>query len=125
MNKRLQTITTEDSILFVLDGEKVGHIQRGDSSGTNQSGRRRVTWYGELNLAGFKRTYKPSGTKADVTRSIKKRIREWLENTDKPDQIINDVIEQMKADIAEGDLTAIEELLGFVDTDKLKGYLSE
>lgn len=86
MTKRLEIITLDDSTTFLLDGERVGYMQRGDSSGANQSGRRRVTWYGELELKGFKRVFKPSGTKADVTRSIKKRIREWIKNENAQEQ---------------------------------------
>jgi hypothetical protein len=39
--------------------------------------------------------------------------------------LIEAVIEQMKQDIAEGDVTAIEELLMRVPSPVLKGYLPE
>ena len=39
--------------------------------------------------------------------------------------LIDQVIEQIKKDFYIDDLTALEELLKSVPTDKLKGYLSE
>ena len=39
--------------------------------------------------------------------------------------IIDSVLEQIKKDVAEGDLTAIEELLGFLPIKNLKNYLPE
>ena len=39
--------------------------------------------------------------------------------------IIDSVLEQIQKDVAEGDLTAIEELLGFLPIKNLKGYLPE
>jgi hypothetical protein len=38
-------------------------------------------------------------------------------------KLIDKVIDQIKHDIEFGDLTALTELLGFVDIDFLKGYL--
>lgn len=40
-------------------------------------------------------------------------------------QLIDLVIEEMKKDIASGDVTAIDELLQFVPEEYLKGYLPE
>jgi hypothetical protein len=77
-NSRLTIASGDGFVNFNVDGERVGHIHRGDTTGTNRSGSRRVTWYGELNLSGFKRPYKPSGTKTNVTQSLKQRIRAWL-----------------------------------------------
>jgi hypothetical protein len=46
--------------------------------------------------------------------------------TDKAqNDLIDRVIEQIKEDVFENDCTAIEGLLGFVDPEKLKAYLSE
>lgn len=42
-----------------------------------------------------------------------------------PSPLIDKVIEQMKDDIADGDCTAIEELLTLVPEEYLKGYLPE
>jgi hypothetical protein len=39
--------------------------------------------------------------------------------------LIDLVIEQIEHDFNNGDLTALEELLNSVPTDKLKGFLSE
>lgn len=39
--------------------------------------------------------------------------------------LIDLVIDQIVEDLETGDLTALFELLGFVDTDKLTGYLSD
>ena len=39
--------------------------------------------------------------------------------------LINRVLEQVKADLSMGDLTAIEELLTFVPKENLIGYLPE
>ena len=39
--------------------------------------------------------------------------------------IIDSVLEQIQKDVAEGDLTAIEELLGFLPIKNLKNYLPE
>jgi hypothetical protein len=43
----------------------------------------------------------------------------------KKDQLIDGCIERIKKDIAEQDLTAIDELLRFVPEKYLKGFLSE
>jgi hypothetical protein len=45
-----------------------------------------------------------------------------LENMD---NLIDSVIEQIKEDIKDGDLTAIDELLRFVPKENLIGYLPE
>jgi hypothetical protein len=66
-----------DGGAFYLDGNLVGTLTRGDSTGTNASGRRRVTWYGELELPGFTRPFRPSGSKTDVVASIKRKCRRW------------------------------------------------
>ena len=42
-----------------------------------------------------------------------------------PNDIFNDVLEQIKTDIASGDLTALEELLSFVPRENLIAYMSE
>lgn len=39
--------------------------------------------------------------------------------------LIDKVLERIKQDVAEGDVTAIEELLSFVRIANLKGYLAE
>ena len=39
--------------------------------------------------------------------------------------LIDLVIDQIVEDLKTGDLTALVELLGFVDTNKLTGYLSD
>ena len=41
------------------------------------------------------------------------------------ESLINAVIEQIQIDISDGDLTAIEELLGHVKEEFLIGFLSE
>tara|TARA_R110002020_G_scaffold196069_2_gene396957 strand:+ start:328 stop:465 length:138 start_codon:yes stop_codon:yes gene_type:complete len=41
------------------------------------------------------------------------------------DTLIDQVLEQIQSDIRDGDLTAIAELLTFVPTENLKGYLPE
>jgi hypothetical protein len=41
------------------------------------------------------------------------------------DNLIDSVIEQIKEDIKDGDLTAIDELLRFVPKENLIGYLPE
>lgn len=46
--------------------------------------------------------------------------------TDKAqNDLIDRAIEQIKEDISENDFTAIEGLLGFLDSKQLKAYLSE
>jgi hypothetical protein len=40
-------------------------------------------------------------------------------------ELINAVLEQIEHDVDMGDLTAIEELLGFVPEENLKAYLPE
>jgi hypothetical protein len=40
-------------------------------------------------------------------------------------KLINRVLEQIKADVSMGDVTAIEELLSFVPRENLIGYLPE
>jgi hypothetical protein len=40
-------------------------------------------------------------------------------------ELIDEVIEQMKIDIAQEDWTAIDELLCFVPVENLKGFLRE
>ena len=39
--------------------------------------------------------------------------------------LVESVIEQIKLDIANGDVTALEELLVFLDDDRLRAYLPE
>ena len=39
------------------------------------------------------------------------------------EQLIDRVIVQIKADIADGDLTALEELLALIPVENLHGYL--
>jgi hypothetical protein len=41
------------------------------------------------------------------------------------EKLIDDVIEQIKKDILSGDVTAIDELLRYVPTQKLEAFLSE
>ena len=41
------------------------------------------------------------------------------------DELIDAVIEQIQDDLEMGDVTALAELLGFVPTDNLKGFLRE
>jgi hypothetical protein len=41
------------------------------------------------------------------------------------DELIQNVIEQIKKDIAIGDVTAIDELLRYVPAQKLESFLSE
>lgn len=40
-------------------------------------------------------------------------------------ELIDLVLEQIKKDIDDGDLTALEELLGFIPEENLQGYLPE
>jgi len=40
-------------------------------------------------------------------------------------KLVDKVIEQIKKDIADGDVTAIDELLKFCPVENLRGYLSE
>ena len=40
-------------------------------------------------------------------------------------ELIDDVLDEIKKDVAMGDLTAIEELINFLPTNRLKGYLPE
>ena len=48
-----------------------------------------------------------------------------MEETEDMDNLIDSVIEQIKEDIKDGDLTAIDELLRFVPKENLIGYLPE
>ncbi len=41
------------------------------------------------------------------------------------EELINKVIDRIKTDIAEEDLTAIDELLSFLPTERLEGFLPE
>jgi hypothetical protein len=41
------------------------------------------------------------------------------------EKLINAVIEQIKTDIDNGDLTALDELLRFIPEDYLEGFISE
>ena len=41
------------------------------------------------------------------------------------DELVNEVIEQIKYDISIGDVTAIDELLRYIPRENLKGYLAE
>ena len=41
------------------------------------------------------------------------------------EELVDAVLEQIKKDVAEGDVTAIEELLLFLDNKKLISYLPE
>jgi hypothetical protein len=64
------------------------------------------------------------GTSALV--ELKKHLDEYLKpERDKHDKLINDVIAEIKIDIENGDLTAIDELLRFVSKEYLEGYLPE
>ena len=40
-------------------------------------------------------------------------------------KLIDQVLEQIQKDVLDGDLTAIEELLGYVPYSQLRGYLPE
>lgn len=42
-----------------------------------------------------------------------------------PNEIFNDVLDQIKTDIASGDLTALAELLSFVPLENVIAYMSE
>ena len=44
---------------------------------------------------------------------------------EKRQQLIEEVVEQIKKDLANGDVEAVEELLSFCPTKFLVGYLSE
>lgn len=48
-----------------------------------------------------------------------------MEEIEDMDNLIDSVIEQIKEDIKDGDLTAIDELLRFVPKENLIGYLPE
>lgn len=57
---------------------------------------------------------------------LNNHLNEYLKpQEEKYQQLIDDVIEQIKKDIADGDVTAIDELLKFVPEKYLKGYLPE
>jgi len=57
---------------------------------------------------------------------LNQHLQEYLEpKEEKFQQLVDDVIEQIKKDIADGDVTAIDELLKFVPEKNLKGYLPE
>jgi hypothetical protein len=47
------------------------------------------------------------------------------EKSSKKQILIDRVIEQIKKDVAEGDVTALDELLRFIPTKYLKGFLPE
>ena len=50
----------------------------------------------------------------------------WDENVrKKEDELYDKVLEQIKQDVADGDLSAIDELLRFVPKENLKAYLPE
>lgn len=53
------------------------------------------------------------------------KIVHVLKNNTMDDPLIEAVIEQMKKDFEEGDVTAIYELLEFLPKKYLKGYLPE
>ena len=58
--------------------------------------------------------------------ALKKRlVNHRLEQEDAKQKLIDAVIEQIKEDVASGDLTAVDELLTFVPEKNLKGYLPE
>jgi hypothetical protein len=59
----------------------------------------------------------------DVKFSI--NTLDGMEETEDLDNLIDSVIEQIKEDIKDGDLTAIDELLRFVPKENLIGYLPE
>ena len=48
-----------------------------------------------------------------------------MEETEDMDNLVDSVIEKIKEDIKDGDLTAIDELLRFVPNENLIGYLPE
>jgi hypothetical protein len=50
----------------------------------------------------------------------------WDENVrKKQDELYDKVLEQIKQDVADGDLSAIDELLKFVPKENLEAYLPE
>lgn len=57
---------------------------------------------------------------------LNKHLREFLKpQEEKFQELVDEVIEQIKKDIAMGDLTAVDELLKFIPEEYLKGYLPE
>jgi hypothetical protein len=56
---------------------------------------------------------------------LKKHLQQFKENgyVSKKQVLINQVLERIKQDVEDGDLTAIDELLNFVPTKYLQGYL--
>lgn len=60
------------------------------------------------------------------TRCIVELGNYWDENVrKKEDELYDKVLEQIKQDVADGDLSAIDELLRFVSKENLKAYLPE
>ena len=58
--------------------------------------------------------------------ALRQHLNEYKEaNEDSKQQFINKCIEEIKKDVAVGDVTAIDELLGFVPEKYLRGYLPE
>ena len=60
------------------------------------------------------------------TRCIVDLANYWDENVrKKEDELYDKVLEQIKKDVADGDLSAIDELLRFVPKENLEAYLPE
>ena len=60
------------------------------------------------------------------TRCMVDLANYWDENVrKKEDELYDKVLEQIKQDVADGDLSAIDELLKFVPKENLEAYLPE
>ena len=74
--------------------------------------------YGRINI----KTGKFTGD----TRCLVELTNHWQEEVnDKEEAFYNEVLQQIKVDVAEGDLTALDELLRFIPRQNLEAYLPE
>ena len=73
--------------------------------------------YGQINIK--------SGKFVGDTRCMIALQNHWTNEVgNKQEEIYDKVLEQIKKDVAEGDLTAVDELIRLVPREYLEGYLS-
>jgi hypothetical protein len=83
-------------------------------------------WFeGRLDATKIKRRSEMSekNTLGETKEEAFRRMSKW--DLGMNQELIDQVIEQIKEDVENQDMTAIEELLRFVPTEYLLGYLSE
>lgn len=76
-------------------------------------------------MAGIREAAKPDYIDLDKEKAKDEKVEEMMSTENSRTRLIDAVLEQIKADVAQGDMTAIEELIQELPADVLMNFLPE